>query len=140
MADNSSSAGEAGRGSALIGAAAFTKLDNIPGEEGNTASTVLQRHEGETINQILLLNQLLEIMSPASFMDGINALWVLDVFHQVPQLAWRIPGQPCEGRFLPEPAQSIEVVGIVEAMAARCNWPKSVPSHDMRFVVYDCVG
>lgn len=75
------SKGEAGRGAAIVGAAAVSQL----GDE--------------------LLDQLLEAMPATGLVYGIDPSGVLYVFDQLLQLGRRIPGQTSERSGLPEPSE-----------------------------------
>jgi hypothetical protein len=78
------------------------------------------------------LHELLKVVTAAGLVDGIDALRVVDVVHQVPQLGGRIPRQPSETRLLPKTRQEIEVVGMLAcAVVVGASWPHGVPRHDM---------
>jgi len=71
----------------------------------------------------VLLHELLEVVTTARLMNGIDALRVVDVVGQVSQLAGRIPRQPCETRLLPKASQEIEVIGMLVAVVVGASWP-----------------
>lgn len=79
----------------------------------------------------LLLHKLLEIVPTARLVYCVNALWIIDVLDQVPQLAGCVPRQPRESRFFPEAGQKVEILCILTAVAAGTSWPHGVPRHDM---------
>lgn len=79
----------------------------------------------------LLLHKLLKVVTTASLVYCVDALWVVNVLDQVPQLARGIPRQPRESRFLPEASQEVEVVRMFTAVTAGTSWPHVVPRHDM---------
>lgn len=53
------------------------------------------------------VDELLEVMSAAGAVDGVDTTGLLDVLDQVPQLLRRIVGEAGEGRFLPEPSHQV---------------------------------
>ena len=56
------------------------------------------------------VNELLEVMSAAGAVDGVDTTRILDVLHQVLQLLRRIIREAGEGRFLPEPSHQVDLI------------------------------
>lgn len=79
----------------------------------------------------LPLHEQLEIVAATGLVNSVDALRILDVLDEIPQLAGGITRQPGEARFLPETGQKVLVAGMAVAVAAGTGWPHGVPGHDM---------
>ena len=86
-----------------------------------------------------LQHELLEAVAAAGLVYRVDTFGVVDILHQLPQLARRIPGKPGKARLLPETGKNVQLahvgkvvaVVVTVSVSAASDGPGSIWRHVM---------